>query len=170
MAMPMVLRARRRSRQDRARAAGRARCRPRLPRAAGGHPPRGRRADGPRRRRRARASPSRCCWPRRKPAAPSPYATSRPTPAIARSLPPVPSASPPPACVPGSLAQETGRAAVRPDPRAWWSSSTRPAASRSSSSWRRPGAEVPVAARLARSHRPPAVRRLGLRSRRHHPT
>ena len=44
--------ARGRPRQDRARAPGRARCRPRVLRAPGGDPPRGRRHDGARRRRR----------------------------------------------------------------------------------------------------------------------
>ena len=167
MAMPMVLlRAGDLGKTGHERA-GRARHRPRLPRPPGGDPPRGRRADGPGRRRRARHPQAgaglraagrrhhrrpllhparlpplgrghRCDRPRHRL-----RAAGQPRPGVRRAA--------------AARARRHGhrhRAPGRPHP-----DRARAGAA---------GRRGPGPARLARPHRPPAVRRLGVRSRLHH--
>ena len=112
--------------------------------AAGGDPPRGRRADGAGRRRRARHPQARAGRGSRDPAARSPSATSRRAPATARvaATGAVGIAT---ACVmPGSLAQElAGPLAAGPDGTGR-RSSTRPGRIPIELELAPPGAEVPV--------------------------
>ena len=128
--------ARRRLRQDRPRAPGRARRRHRVLRAAGGHPPRGRRADGARRRQRDGDPQARAGLGRRAGGTLNVrYFTPR---ACHRAVAATGAVGIATACVlPGSLASEIA-GPTPPGPRRWSRSSTRPAASRSSSSWRHP--------------------------------
>ena len=161
----MVHHARRRPRQDRPRAPGRARRRPRVLRAPGGDPPRGRCADGPGRRRASASSPSpswsRAASGRRHARRPLLHPARLPP---RRSRRPVRSASPRPASLPGSLAQEfAGPTAAGPTARIVDRASGRPHPDRARAGAARCRGAGP--ARLARAHRPPAVRGLGVRSR-----